>query len=72
MSQNNVALWSGIVAFFASLVAIVTIDIFDPPLITRLIGAVFVALITGALMYAKQRLLDAKTERRIQDKKESL
>lgn len=72
MSQDNVALWSGIVAFFGSLVAIVTIDIFDPPLITRLAGAIFVALITGGLMYAKQRLIDAKTERRIKDKKESL
>lgn len=70
--NHHVALWAGLAAFFGSLVAIVTIDIFDPPLITRLIGAVFVASITGGFMYAQQRLTDAKTERRIEDKKEHL
>lgn len=72
MKNHHVALWSGLAAFFGSLVAIVTIDIFDPPLITRLAGAIFVASVTGAFMYAKQRLSDAQTERRIEDKKESL
>lgn len=72
MKHHNVALWSGIAAFFGSLVAIVTIDIFDPPLITRLTGALFVALITGGFVYAKQRLSDAQTERRVDDKKEHL
>lgn len=70
--NHHVALWAGLAAFFGSLVAIVTIDIFDPPLITRLIGAVFVASITGGFMYAQQRLTDAKIERRIEDKKEHL
>jgi len=62
--KHHVALWSGIAAFFGSLVAIVTIDIFDPPLITRLGGALFVASITGGFMYARQRLADAQAERR--------
>lgn len=70
--KHHVAIWSGIAAFFGSLVAIVAIDIFDPPLITRLAGALFVASITGGFMYAQQRLIDAKTERRIEDKKEHI
>jgi len=58
--KHEVALWAGVVAFFGSLLAIGIFDVFNPDQIFEYIGALFVALITGGSVYAKQRYDDAK------------
>lgn len=61
--KNQLALWSGISAFFATLLAIGTIDIFNPNDQVRLLSAIAVGLITAGAMYSKQRLDDEKLGR---------
>jgi cyclopropane fatty-acyl-phospholipid synthase-like methyltransferase len=57
-----VALWAGIAAFFASLLAIGVFDVLNPDQWVEYLGALAVALITAGGVYAKQRLDDAKRE----------
>jgi len=70
MRNHDVALWAGIAALFGSLLAIGAIDILNPTRVVEYLSAVLVALITGGAVYARQRLDDARSERRIADKKE--
>lgn len=58
--EHQVALWSGAVAFFASLLAIGIFDVFEPDRWVEYIGAIIIGLITGGSIYAKERLNDAK------------
>ena len=58
--SHEVALWSGVAAFFGSLVTIGIIDIFEPDQLVQFIGAVLVAAITAGAVYSKERLSDAK------------
>lgn len=58
--RNDVALWSGVAAFFASLLAIGIFDVFDASQAYEYLGALIVAGITAGSVYAKQRLDDAK------------
>jgi hypothetical protein len=60
MNGHEVALWSGVAAFFGSLLAIGIFDVFDPGQIYEYLGAFIVAGITAGSVYAKQRLDDAK------------
>lgn len=60
MRGHEVALWSGVAAFFASLLAVGIFDIFDPNQAWEYLGALLVAFITAGSVYAKQRLDDAK------------
>jgi hypothetical protein len=60
---HQVALWAGISAFFGSLLAIGVFDVFDPDQWLQYLGAVIVAAITAAGVYANERLHDAKYER---------
>jgi hypothetical protein len=62
-SNHEVALWAGVSAFFASLLSIGAIDVLQPAQVLGLIGSFFVAGVTAAGVYAKQRLDDAKRER---------
>lgn len=62
MKDHEVALWAGIYTFFGSLVTIGILDIFNPNDWVKVIGAVILALITGASVYAKQRYEEAKTK----------
>lgn len=71
VSSHSVALWAGISAFFGSLLAIGAIDILNPGDRAQFLGALFVAFITAGTIYSKQRLDDAKAERRIEEKQES-
>lgn len=68
MRRHSVALWAGISAFFGSLLAIGAIDILNPGDRAQFLGALLVALITAGTIYSKQRLDDAKIERRIENK----
>lgn len=70
MKRHSVALWSALATFFGTLLAIVTIDVFNPARAAQIIGTVFVSLITAGVVYARQRVIDARVERRIEDKKE--
>lgn len=58
--RHEVALWSGIAAFFGSLLAIGIFDVLNPDQWVQYIGALIVAFITAGSVYAKQRLDDAK------------
>ena len=58
--HHEVALWAGISAFFASLLAIGVFDILDPDRWVEYFGSILVAFITAGAVYAKQRLDDAK------------
>lgn len=58
--DHQVALWAGVSAFFASLLAIGAIDVINPAEALRFVGSVVVAIITAGGVYAKQRLDDAK------------
>lgn len=62
MNGHAIALWSGVAAFFASLLAIGIFDVFDPAQAYEYLGALLVAGITAGSVYAKQRLDDAKKE----------
>jgi hypothetical protein len=57
-----VALWAGIAAFFASLLAIGVFDVLNPDQWVEYVGAVVVALITAGGVYSKERLDTAKRE----------
>lgn len=65
MNGHEVALWSGVAAFFASLLAIGIFDIFDADQIWEYLGAFIVAGITAGSVYSKQRLDDAKAVKEI-------
>lgn len=60
MNSHEVALWSGVFAFFGSLLAIGVFDVFNPEQWVQYFGAFIVAFITAGSVYAKQRLDDAK------------
>jgi small neutral amino acid transporter SnatA (MarC family) len=62
MKSNSLALWAGISAFFATLLGVGVIDIFNPTDQVRLASGVVVGLITAGAVYSKQRLDDAKKE----------
>lgn len=63
MKNNQLALWAGVTAFFATLLAIGTINILDPSDRVRFVGGVFVGLITAGTVYSRQRLDDEKQGR---------
>jgi hypothetical protein len=63
MKGNQLALWAGVSSFFATLLAVGVIDIFNPNDQARLISGVVVGLITGGAVYSKQRMTDAKQGR---------
>jgi hypothetical protein len=61
--SHQVALWAGVAAFFASLLAIGIFDILNPDQWQEYLGSLIVAAITAGGVYAKQRLDDAKEDR---------
>lgn len=62
MKGHEVALWSGVFAFFGSLIAVGIFDVFNPDKWVEYFGAIIVAFITAGSVYAKQRLDDAKRD----------
>lgn len=60
MRGHEVALWSGVASFFASLLAVGIFDLFNPDHWVEYVGALIVAFITAGSVYAKQRLDEAK------------
>ena len=60
--DHEVALWSGVAAFFGSLIAIGIFDVFNPDQWVQYFGAILVAFITAGSVYSKQRLDDAKRD----------
>jgi hypothetical protein len=61
--KHDVALWAGVAAFFASLLAIGVFDILSPDAWVEYLGSILVAVITAGAVYSKERLEDAKKER---------
>lgn len=62
--KHDVALWAGVFSFLSTLLAIGIFDVFNPDQWIEYIGALLVAGITGASIYAKQRLDDAKSKKK--------
>jgi hypothetical protein len=60
--RHEVALWAGVAAFFASLLAIGVFDVFNADQAAEYLGALIVAAITAGSVYAKERLDAAKRE----------
>jgi hypothetical protein len=60
MRGHEVALWSGVFAFFGSLIAVGIFDVLSPSQVWEYLGALIVAFITAGSVYAKQRLNDAE------------
>lgn len=60
MREHQVALWSGVASFFASLLAVGIFDVINPAQYVEYLGALIVAFITAGSVYAKQRLDEAK------------
>jgi len=60
MRGHEVPLWSGIAAFFGSLLAVGIFDVINPGQAWEYLGALIVAFITAGSVYAKQRLDEAK------------
>lgn len=60
MRGHDIALWSGVFAFFGSLIAVGVFDVFNADQWVEYIGAIIVAFITGGSVYAKERLDEAK------------
>lgn len=63
MKSNHLPFWAGVSAFFSSVLAIGAINILDPTDQIRFIGGVFVGILTGATIYARQKMDDARTKR---------
>lgn len=63
MNGHEVALWAGVAAFFASLLAVGIFDLLNPDQWLEYLSALLIAAITAGSVYAKQRLDDAKKER---------
>lgn len=63
MKKNQLALWAGVSAFFATLLAVGAIDILNPSDQASLLSGVVVGLITAGAVYSKQRMTDAKEGR---------
>jgi hypothetical protein len=63
MRGHEVALWSGVFAFFGSLIAVGIFDVFNPDQVWQYVGALIVAFITAGSVYAKQRLNDAEKKK---------
>lgn len=63
MRSHQIALWASVAAFFGSLLAIGIFDILNPDQWQEYLGSLIVSFITGGVVYAKQRLDDAKQER---------
>jgi hypothetical protein len=64
MNGHEVALWSGVAAFFGSLLAIGIFDVLDPDQWIEYLGSLFVGAITAAAVYSQQRLADAKKDQK--------
>jgi hypothetical protein len=64
VNGHEIAIWSGIAAFFGSLLAVGLFDVFDPSQAVQYLGAILVAAITAGAVYSKQRLDDAKEKRK--------
>lgn len=62
-NKNQLALWAGLTSFFSTLLAIGTINIFDPSNRIRFVGGLFVGFITSAAVYSRQRMNDEKEGR---------
>jgi hypothetical protein len=62
--SHEVAVWSGVAAFFGSLLAIGIFDLLNPDQWAEYLGAFLVAGITAACVYAKERMNDAKQQKR--------
>ena len=58
--NHAVALWAGVSAFFASLLAVGIFDLFNAAKWLNLLSSIVVAAVTAGGVYAKQRLDDAK------------
>ena len=58
--RHDVALWAGVAAFFASLLAIGIFDVLNPVKAAEYLGALIVAFITAGAVYSKQRLDEAE------------
>jgi len=65
MRGHEIALWTGIFAFFSSLIAIGIFDVFNPDQWVEYVGALIVAFLTAGSVYAKQRLDDAKKDDKV-------
>jgi hypothetical protein len=63
--RHEVALWAGVAAFFASLLAIGIFDILNPDQWAEYLGSLIVAFITAGAVYAKERLAAAKREEHV-------
>ena len=63
MNGHQTAVWSGVASFFATILALGAIDIFNPSDRVRLLSSVVVGIVTAGAVYAKERLNDAKQER---------
>lgn len=63
MRRHQVAFWGGVSAFFATILAIGAIDVLNPNDRLQFLSGVFVGIITGGAVYAKQRLDDEKSMR---------
>jgi len=59
---HEIALWSGVASFFATVLAVGIFDVFNPDQWMEYFGAILVAFVTAGSVYAKQRLDDAKKE----------
>lgn len=67
--DHQVAFWAGLFAFFSSLLAIGIFDLLEKNHWLDYIGALIVAFITGASIYTKQRLHEAKKKDRMKEQK---
>src|SRR3954453_24228058 len=63
MNKNHLSLWAGLSAFFSTLLSIGAINIINPDDQIRFVGGVFVGIITGATIYARQKMDDARNAR---------
>src|SRR5436190_956700 len=60
INKHQVAWWSAVASFFATIGAIGAINILDPNDRLRFVSAVFVGIVTGGATYTRERLHEVK------------
>jgi len=65
--DHPIAIWSGVVSFFATILAIGVIDILNPSDRAQFLSSIFVGLLTAGAVYARERLHDAKVQAGVPD-----
>lgn len=62
-NDNSLPVWAGLTAFFTTVLAIGAINILNPDDQIRFLSGIIVGIVTGATIYTRQKMDDARMAR---------